>query len=70
MSLYDLIKQLYEEMSSSQGDYKKATEIMLALIKKGVDKKFIAEAFKTIAVEKMAMVLYDEVKNQSTLAKK
>jgi len=32
-----------------------------ALVKKGMDQKFLAEVFKTIATEKMAQILYDEI---------
>ena len=58
MSMYDLIKQLYEELN--QGSLTKAREIMAALIKKGMDKKFLADSFKIISTERMAQALWDE----------
>jgi hypothetical protein len=59
LSMYELIKQLYDELN--QGSLTKAREITTVLIKKGMDKKFLAEVMKTIATEKMAQILWDEV---------
>jgi hypothetical protein len=57
--MYEMIKQLYEELN--QANLNKAREIMGALVKKGMDKKFLAEVFKTIATEKMAQAIFDEI---------
>lgn len=58
MSMYDLIKKLYDELN--QGDLNKAREIMSVLKKKGMDRNFLTTMFKTVAIEKMVEALYDE----------
>jgi len=62
-SIYDEIKRLYEALNMDS-DVKKAKEILSGLVERGVDRDFIAGAFKTLAVEKMALYLYDEVEKE------
>jgi len=59
-SIYDEVKRLFDALNTDS-DVKKAREILSSLIAKGIDKDFIGGAFRTLAVEKMAMALYDEV---------
>lgn len=61
MSMYELIKQIYDEFYRNDGSLTKAREIMNVLIKKGMDKKFLAEHFKILAAERSALILYDEL---------
>jgi len=58
-SIYDDVRKLYEALD--QSDLKSAKEVMRRLIVHGVDKDFIREMLKTVALEKMMEHLYDEV---------
>ena len=58
-SIYDDVRKLYEALD--QSDLKVAKEVMRRLIIHGVDKTFIRDMLKTVALEKMMEHLYDEV---------
>ena len=58
-SIYDDVRKLYEALD--QSDLKVAKETMRRLIIHGVDKTFIRDMLKTVALEKMMEHLYDEV---------
>jgi len=58
-SIYDEIKKLYDALN--EGDIKHAREILGDLVNKGVNKEFIADGFRTIALRKEMEILYDEV---------
>jgi len=62
-SIYDEVKRLYEALNTDS-DVKKAKEILSSLMGKGVDRDFISGVFKTLAVEKMALYLFDEVEKE------
>jgi len=58
-SIYDDVRKLYEALD--QSDLKTAKETLRRLIVHGVNKDFIREMLKTVALEKMMEHLYDEV---------
>lgn len=63
MNSYDDVRTLYEALLNE--DFRKAKATLKHLIKSHeLTKKYITETMRTIALEKMMLIMYDEIQKE------